>query len=354
LIHCVFTLDYEIFGNGRGSLRDLVYEPAQRLRDIFLRRGARFVNFVEVAELERIEEARSDPAITLVTDQVRALHEEGFETGLHLHPQWYNARYNGGEWELDYGEYNLCTLPRARATAIVERALGYLRRVLGDSRFAPLSYRAGNWLFQPTQPVADVLARQGFRVDSSVFKGGVQRWQGLDYRRALRNGDYWTFGSEVSEPDPDGVLTEIPIHVEMVPFWRMLRTKRLSLHGRSEAAGQGRSRRVDRLRDYMRLWYPLKLDFCRMTLDELTRAIERLRRDHRAGRNGPRPVVAIGHTKDLVDPATVEAFLAYLDANAIPVTTFNDLYPQLSRRPPAGVEGTGTLPTGTGPAGLRA
>jgi hypothetical protein len=346
-MHCVFTLDYEIFGNGRGDLRDLVYAPAQRLREIFLRRGARFVNFVEVAELERIEEVGSDPAITLVNEQVRALHEEGFETGLHVHPQWYNATYRGGQWELDYGEYSLCTLPRARVTAIIERALGHLRRVLGDPHFTPLSYRAGNWLFQPTQPVADVLAQHGFRVDSSVFKGGIQRRLGLDYRRALRNGDYWTFDREVSEPDPHGTLTEIPIHVEMVPFWRMLRKKRLSLHGRSDGAGHGRSRRIDRLRDFMRFRYPLKLDFCRMTLDELTSAVDRLRRGRRAGPDDPCPIVAIGHTKDLVDPATVDAFLAYLEANSIAVTTFNDLYPRLSRRPAVAAQRADALATGT-------
>ena len=31
MIECIFTLDYEIYGNGTGALKDLVYEPAERL-----------------------------------------------------------------------------------------------------------------------------------------------------------------------------------------------------------------------------------------------------------------------------------------------------------------------------------
>ena len=185
MVECVFTLDYEIYGDGDGDLRSLVYEPAERLRQLFLSRGVRFVNFVEVAELERIDEAGSDAAIDVVKAQVHALHREGFETALHIHPQWYNAVFEHGRWELDYGEYNLCTLPPQRIAEIVDRALRYLRHLVGDPLFTPLAFRAGNWLFQPTATAARVLAERGIRVDSSVFKGGVQRRHGLDYRPAL-------------------------------------------------------------------------------------------------------------------------------------------------------------------------
>ena len=65
MIVFLFTLDYEIYGDGHGSLRELIYEPAERLRQLFLRRDVRFVNFVEVAELQRIAEVGSDPAIRL-------------------------------------------------------------------------------------------------------------------------------------------------------------------------------------------------------------------------------------------------------------------------------------------------
>ena len=328
MIECVFTLDYEIYGDGQGRLRELVYEPAEELRAIFLKHGVRFVNFVEAAEFERIGEARSDPAIDLVTEQIRRLYEEGFETGLHLHPQWYNATFEAGKWALDDSEYNLCTLPRRRIEEIVDRSLRYLRRVVGDPGFTPLSFRAGNWLFQPTQPAATVLADRGLRIDSSVFKGGMQRRHRLDYRPALRNGSYWRFTDDVNASDSSGAMVEVPIHVEMAPFWKMATAKRVSLQARQPSSG-GRSRGFTRLRDFARLRYPRKLDFCRMTLEELVSAMERVISEASLEPEVVRPVVAIGHTKDLPSLDVIAGFLHYLAAHSIPVTTFTDIFPRL-------------------------
>ena len=249
---------------------------------------------------------------------------------MHLHPQWCNAQYAQGRWLLDSSEYNLCALPRPRIVEIVDRSLSYLRHVLGDRSFTPLSFRAGNWLFQPTQPAASVLAERGLKIDSSVFKGGLQRSHGLDYRPSLKNSEFWTFEGDVNEPDTNGYLIEMPIRVDMVPFWRMLTKKRVALHNRKGDAAQRAASRPERLRDFMRFRYPLKLDFCRMTLDELTSMMGRIIRIDREAPDSLRPVVAIGHTKDLVDLGTVESFLSYLAANSIPVSTFAGLYQRLS------------------------
>jgi hypothetical protein len=329
MIECVFTLDYEIYGNGQGGLRGLVYEPAETLREVFVRHGVRFVNFVEAAEFERLEETRSDPAIDLVTAQIRSLHEAGFETGLHLHPQWYNATYEDGRWLLDDREYNLCTLPRPRIEEIVDRGLRYLRGVLGEPGFTPLSFRAGNWLFQPTQPAASVLAERGLRIDSSAFKGGVLTGHGIDYRPAMRNGSFWSFDRDVCRADSAGSLIEVPIHVRMVRPWKMSTSKRLALAG---AAPRGRGtwrRRVARARDLARPWFPQKLDFCRMTLDELRVTLNELLSVDRADPDTWRPTVGIGHTKDLPEPETVERFLSYLEASHIKVSTFAEIWPRL-------------------------
>ena len=329
MIECVFTLDYEVYGNGTGGLRHLVLDPAEGLARVFAAHGVRFVNFVEVAEFERIEEVASDDAIGAVVDQIRDLHAQGFETGLHMHPQWYNATFAAGRWELDYGEYSLCRLPTARIERLVDRGLAYLRRAVGDPDFTPVSFRAGNWLFQPTSRVAAVLASRGVKVDSSVFKGGLQRGHGLDYRPSLRNGDFWRFSSDVNTPAADGLMLEIPIHVEMAPFWRMATRKRVAISARP--AGQaGAPGPTSRWRDFVRLRYPRKLDFCRMTLDELVSTMERVLRDDQVAPTRTRPVVAIGHTKDLVDLETVERFLGYLASRAIRVSTLADLYPRLA------------------------
>lgn len=330
MVECIFTIDYEIYGDGQGSLKELVYDPADRLRAIFLKSNARFVLFVEIAELEMIADKRTDSGIDSVKQQIRKLHDEGFELGLHLHPQWYKGRYEKGRWLLDYSEYNLCTLPRERIAQIVDRSTSYFRDVLEAPDFAFLSFRAGNWLFQPTEALGGVLAQRGIKIDSSVFKGGVQRDHKLDYREALKNSFYWTFQSEVNKPAPDGNLIEIPIYTEMVPFWKMLTAKRIQLQRKGVSTGKKNGQKLNRVLDYLRPWYPLKLDFCRMTLDELTRMMDAVIREDQKDPTPFRPIVAIGHTKDLVDFETVESFLSYLEKKRIRVSTFEEVYPKCS------------------------
>ncbi len=326
MIECIFTIDYEIYGNGEGSLRELVYEPVARLMAIFENWNVRFVTFAEIAELEMMETYCTDQTISLVKKQLQELYRKGFELGLHLHPQWYNAQYVCGRWNLDYSEYNLCSLSHKRITQIITRSLAYFRHVLGEHEFTPLSFRAGNWLFQPTKTVARVLAENGIKIDSSVFKGGLQHQHGLDYRHALRNVYYWMFADYIVSPDPNGILLELPIYTQMVPFWKMFTRKRLGLQQKVSSSIKTSNKRLHRLPDLLRFSYPLKFDYCRMTLDELTHMVDKIILDDQKDPALFRPIVAIGHTKDLVDFETVESFLKYLGRKDIPISTFKEVY----------------------------
>lgn len=328
MIDCILTVDYELYGNGTGSLRDLVYEPMRNLQQICRKRRASMVVFVEVAELEKIEAFGSDRAIDLVKQQIWDLHEDGFEIALHLHPQWCNAQYEEGQWHLDNSEYNLCTLAPERISQILDDSLQYLGHITNQPRFVPLSFRAGNWLFQPTQHAAAALAQRGIKIDSSVFKGGRQRNHRLDYRNARGNGYYWAFANDVVTPDPAGALFELPIYTEMVPFWSMTTSKRLGFNT-SPSSGNSLTWKLNRARDLLRFQYPKKLDFCRMTLDEMTTMVGRVLKEDQKDPSLYRPLVAIGHTKDLVDLKAVDSFLAFLDAKQVSASTFETVYSTL-------------------------
>ncbi len=326
MIECVFTIDYEIYGNGLGSLKKLIHEPAKKLKNLFDRAEAKVVVFVEAAELEVIERAGTDSAINEVKRQVRDYYEQGHEIALHVHPQWYNAHFHEGTWELDYSEYNLCELPKTRIADIVDRSISYLRTVLAEPGFTPYSFRAGNWLFQPTATAANVLADHGIRIDSSVFKGGLQHQHNLDYRHASGNGYYWKFREDVNTVAPNGVLLEIPIYTRMVPFWKMVTGKRVGLQKKGPLGKRPLGQRLNRLRDLARFRHPLKFDFCRMTLHELTNMMDGVIREDQQDPTVVRPVVAIGHTKDLVDLSTIGSFLSYLQQRRISVSTLEDVY----------------------------
>ena len=227
---------------------------------------------------------------------------------------------------LDYGEYNLCKLAEARIAEIVQGAIAYLRSVLAAPEFTPLSFRAGNWLFQPTSTAAKVLADHGLKVDSSVFKGGVQHQHKLDYRRAARNGYYWKFQDDANAANPSGGLLEIPIYTRMVPIWKMATKKRIGLQRKASSGPRTSWQQLLRLRDFLRFQYPLKFDFCRMTFDELVTVVDAVIREDRKTPSTYKPIVAIGHTKDLVDFETIRVFLSYLKRRGIGVATLEGAY----------------------------
>jgi peptidoglycan/xylan/chitin deacetylase (PgdA/CDA1 family) len=332
MIECVFTLDYEIYGNGEGSLRDLVLNPTRELAEIFGEFGAPFVVFVEAVELARMEQAQSHPETAKVRAQLRELRAAGHEIGLHTHPWWANAQYEDGHWHLDWSERNICRLEPERMDAVVLGAIHYLRDCLEDPRFTPLSFRSGLWAMQPTPVIANVLARHGVRVDSSLFKGGRVHGLGVDYRPALRNDGFWRFGTDVNVPDPHGPLWEIPIYTQMVPFWQMLGSKRLKLQRKVPRTSQCKPL-PRRWRDFIRFRYPRKLDFCRMTFEEMRAAMQEALDDAEARPSERSLVVAIGHSKDLVDSEAISRFLDFLRQRAVDVTTFWRLVckePQLS------------------------
>jgi hypothetical protein len=326
MIEFVFTIDYEIYGNGKGSLRELVLKPAERLKSIFEERGAPFVLFAEVAELEVIEAEGIDTAIDLVKGQLRDFHRQGTELGLHLHPQWYNARYKNGEWMLDYNEYSLCTLQKERIVQIIDRSIEYLRKLLQAADFMPISFRAGNWLFQPAKNLSKVLAEQGIKVDSSVFKGGRQHQHKLDYRRALNNGYFWRFADNVSVRNPSGSLLELPIYTRMVPIWQMLTAKRIQFERKGPARSQTGKISLFRLLDFLRFCYPIKFDFCRMTINELIHMLDAEIRKDSEDPATFRPIVAIGHTKDLMDYETIGFLLDYMRSKGVKISGFREVY----------------------------
>ena len=327
MIECIFTLDYEIYGNGQGSLQDLVLDPTERLAAVFQEFDAPFVIFAEAVEFTKMEEAQSDPDTARVRTQMRDLRGAGHEIALHLHPWWANARYEGGRWHFDWSERNIGTLKPDRVEAIVSGAISYLREALDDPNFTPLAFRAGQWAIQPTPVIARVLARHGVRVDSSVFKGGRLRGLGLDYRPALRNGGSWRFGNDVNVPDPNGTLWEIPIHTQLVPVWQMLGRKRLNLQSKSRSASKGSPLPHD-WRDFLRFRYPRKLDFCRMSFEEMRATVEGVLEEKQIQGGETRSIVAIGHSKDFVDTQAVRRFLTLLRDRGVAVTTFSQLLSQ--------------------------
>jgi hypothetical protein len=328
MIDCIFTIDYEIYGNGEGSLHDLAFLPTEKLIDVFEIYDQRYVVFVEAAELEMIESSGTDSAIDAVKDQLRHLHKHGYELGLHVHPGWYNAEYDNknNNWDIDYNDYNLSALPEERIVQILGRAISHMKKILNEDDFTPVSFRSGHLLFQPSGSLASALSALGIKVDSSLYKGGLWRQQNQDYRKAIRNAYYWRFTNDINVSDDNGVLLELPIYTRMVPPWRMLTYKRVGIQGLGSSVKQTSKKLFSRVKDYTRFSYPLKFDIGQMKTEEILKMMSGIIQIENQDPSSYKPIVIIGHTKDLADLTHVEELLSYLKRHSISVSTLDDAY----------------------------
>src|SRR5438128_11445642 len=93
----IFTLDYEIHGNGHGSPRKLMVEPTERMLALFDRYGARLTVMADVAEILRFERHVEETARDLsdyqaIRNQLRKAVRIGHDVQLYLQSSYYGSR----------------------------------------------------------------------------------------------------------------------------------------------------------------------------------------------------------------------------------------------------------------------
>ena len=111
MIGLALTLDYEVYGDGEGSLSELAVQPTAKFLEICYKYNAKTTIFVDVAEIlamRKLEIFKED--VRRVEDQLKFAHLNGHDIQLHIHPWWFDAKFVKGKWEFDYSIISLCDL----------------------------------------------------------------------------------------------------------------------------------------------------------------------------------------------------------------------------------------------------
>lgn len=339
VVGLIFTLDYEVYGTGAGEPRSLMLEPTSQLLALFNEYGVKLTIMAEVAEILAFKRQDGFQRIAAAIEkQLRATLAEGHDVQLHLHPAWFNARHDGQSWQLDFSEYSLVSLPKQRIDRYIKLGRDYIEDLARPIRpgYRCIAFRAGNWLMQPSGNVVAALEGNDFVYDTSVFKYG-RRSVGpyvLDYRRAWSNLLSWVVDpNDINRPAERSGLREIPILsrkvfiTSMVTLRRLRMQRRLVRHARRNGDADypeflGTGRRLGKLR----LFYPKKFDFCRLSFREMKRFLRYAVKRH-GGEGKIVPVVAIGHSTEFSDDGNLRRFLEYLTrarSDEVLSTTFSD------------------------------
>lgn len=337
----LYTLDYEIHGNGDGNPMDLMVEPTYRLMNLLERYGQKLTIMADVAEILRFkryhaETGHDDYHVAEIEEQLRDAIRRGHEVQLHIHSSYFRAVHNGHSFDQCIEEYNMAALPIERIDEMVSECVTYLESLLRPVKkdYKVWLFRAANWSMMPTENLYKMLVKHSITHDTSVFKGGVQGGNVCyDYREAYDNlFAYPASAKNINEKDESGELIELPIYTEMRPFWdfisivrifRMIRAKfhkhkknqeSIAVSRELKANADKNSNRKLSIKSFFRL-SPLKMDFNQVNARGLKRMMRNVMR--RSADMAHVDVILIGHSKTFVpyNEKALEPFLKWVSEN---------------------------------------
>ena len=191
-------------------------EPTKRLLELVRKFNAPMTFFVDAEFLWKLNSLSSQfPEFQVQHDKIsKQLHEllqSGCDVQLHIHPHWELTDYVGGQWQIPQDKgYRLAEFSNEESMEIFLKYKNHLDSVLGRKTIA---YRAGGWCIQPFEQIQDVFESSGLIYDSSVVPG--MRFQAgvydVDFTKAPKNKDIWSFNSDPSTIEENGKFVELPI-----------------------------------------------------------------------------------------------------------------------------------------------
>jgi SAM-dependent methyltransferase len=194
-----------------------IFEPTERLLELFKRSGAAATFFVEMGEYFWLDEHQPELARRM-EDQLRQIATLGHDVQLHLHPSWLpelGAQCAAGEWSWDWALAKAADYP-GDLDALIGRCKQRLEEIVRPAvpGYRVTTFRAGAYQAQPFDRLGRALIANGLTADSSVYSGGVSAERGFDYRTAYSRAE--PYFADVLDPQLKAVpseeaIVELPI-----------------------------------------------------------------------------------------------------------------------------------------------
>ena len=166
----LLTIDYELFGNGKGEIfNDLIY-PTERLFDIFSLLKEQALFFVEGLEFYMLEKNGED--VRSVRKQIREMALRGHKVGLHVHPQWMVEQSRIAERDLELSQWycNSDDITEDILLSAIKCSLEFISSCLPEGVKVEF-FRAGAFAAAPSESLGRILKGMGISYDSSIVPG---------------------------------------------------------------------------------------------------------------------------------------------------------------------------------------
>jgi hypothetical protein len=344
-IYLALTDDWELRGNGAGDIERLQFLPMRELVKLYRAHDVRASFNAELMQqlTFRKEQARHPELKKLADDwdeNVRQTFRQGFDIQLHIHPQWHEAKYENGKWQLT-ADWSLLNHDADVVYEMLAAGKDYLEKLLQpiDSAYRCISFRAGAWCIAPSTHLLSSLVKLGIVFDMSIV-GGLffdTRNIKLDYTKSEE--DFVPFYPQMDDARKVSPHTEKIICVPTHHFygsrrqvfkhhlsiaWRKARQKiapataqagTLSATSYYQEWGQtNHASTLNRLYDKGVVPYlkgkHLISDLAQLDAALLREMLQAIRRRARASGLAQVPVILTNHSKDIQDFAPIASFIA--------------------------------------------
>lgn len=232
----ILTLDYELFGNGKGDVFRHIVEPTQHIMKIAKRNNAHLTFFFEVVEYWRMKEewergnkmGYEQNPIAAMEKQILEAVREGHDVQLHLHPQWVDAQWTEAGWVVDDTSHRLGHYSREGEYSMVEllrKGKETLEQLITPVKpyYHCTALRAGGYNAFPSDEIVKAMREVGMKMDSSLYPGGFAQGEiaDYDYRTLPNDKGIWSVDNRLEEPKQGKTgIYELPICSLGITRWR--------------------------------------------------------------------------------------------------------------------------------------
>jgi len=220
-----FTLDYELYGNGSGDVFKHIIEPTEKLLAVADKYGVKFTFFFEVVEYWMLKKewnkgntmGYKENPISAMENQIMDACRQGHDIQLHIHPQWVDAYWKDGKWNVNLEKWRLGGYSGEGENSLVnllKRGKQTLEDLLKpiDPDYKCIAMRAGGYNIQPSEEIVKAMKEAGLKIDSSIYPGGKEtgKLSHYDYTNIVPTKGLWHVGEQLEESGNTDIL-ELPI-----------------------------------------------------------------------------------------------------------------------------------------------
>jgi hypothetical protein len=229
-IELLFTLDYELFGDGSGLVTREQIIPTNQLLDIFDQYNAKLTIFFEYGQYlgyKKFSSIENDfkKNNELIRAQLINIIKRGHDVQFHYHPTWYNAKYINDEVILDTSLFDISDLEKPQIEEIFSSGKFFLEDLLTpiNEEYECNTFRAGAWSMRQPSKVLPILKKCGFKCDTSVAPNANfnSSYGVFDYTQSPKDFGYWYIDSNVDsliKVSKGKEFLELPIYAKRSRF----------------------------------------------------------------------------------------------------------------------------------------